>query len=119
MDQDFLAPHLAEFTSLTSADIEVYSNANIYSFDKYIETIPLLNKLVLNMRSFTPGQGAFQDLLAPFDQGDKLDLSSINPRVKHFSGEHIIYLDLSVLCFMHKFPQLKTLYLNLNMGLSG
>lgn len=60
--------------------------------------MPLLKKLILYLISFTSHVNAMHDTLAPHDPGDELDLALINPRpgVKYFSGEFIIYSDVSI-----------------------
>lgn len=46
-DDHPIVPDLVKFKSLTSVGIEVISNSHIYSFDKYLDMMPHLNKLLL------------------------------------------------------------------------
>lgn len=60
---------------------------------------------------------AYDGAGAHHEQGNAIDLSLINPRpgIKSITGGDILYSDQSATYSMHKFPQLDTLHLNVDL----
>jgi hypothetical protein len=112
-----LVASLQEFTNLNSLKINAHTNACIYSFDKYIEMLPLLESLskkLYPVGEYVAGRTRVVFIMEQDDHSINIDISKINPRpvIKQFDGKFVAYTDESIKYFMHSFSGLNKLQLN-------